>query len=135
MDEPFASVDADTRSVLQDELLGIWRATGKTVLFVSLEVEDAVTLADYVMVFEVEDAVTLADCVMVPTGSPVRLPKSWMWNSLARVTASPIHSSRSRNGSGASSLRPDRFGPAVAATNNPVINRRRAVVSPESGSR
>ncbi|MDZ7701227.1 MAG: ABC transporter ATP-binding protein, partial [Halobacteriales archaeon] len=35
MDEPFASVDAHTRSMLHGELLDIWRETGKTVLFVT----------------------------------------------------------------------------------------------------
>ncbi|MEF8800231.1 MAG: ABC transporter ATP-binding protein [Halolamina sp.] len=50
MDEPFASVDAQTRGMLHDELLSVWEETGKTVLFVTHNVEEAVTLADRIVV-------------------------------------------------------------------------------------
>jgi len=50
MDEPFAAVDAQTRERLQDELLDIWQETGKTILFVTHDVEEAVKLADTVVV-------------------------------------------------------------------------------------
>ena len=50
MDEPFGAVDAQTKRMLQSELLDIWSETGKTILFVTHDVEEAVTLADRVIV-------------------------------------------------------------------------------------
>ncbi len=50
MDEPFAAVDAQTRSVLQEELIGIWARTQQTVVFVTHSVEEAALLADRVVV-------------------------------------------------------------------------------------
>ena len=50
MDEPFAAVDSQTRETLQDELMRIWEKTNKTIIFVTHSIEEAVLLADRVVV-------------------------------------------------------------------------------------
>jgi NitT/TauT family transport system ATP-binding protein len=51
MDEPFAALDAQTREIMQAELLRIWRESGKTVLFITHQINEAIYLADRVIVF------------------------------------------------------------------------------------
>jgi ABC-type nitrate/sulfonate/bicarbonate transport system ATPase subunit len=51
MDEPFAALDAQTREVMQQELLRIWSSSKKTALFITHQIDEAVYLADRVIVF------------------------------------------------------------------------------------
>lgn len=51
MDEPFASLDAQTREIMQAELLKMWNQSRKTVIFVTHQIEEAIFLADRVVVF------------------------------------------------------------------------------------
>jgi len=44
MDEPFAALDAQTRSLMQEELANIWRTTRTTILFITHDIDEAVTL-------------------------------------------------------------------------------------------
>jgi NitT/TauT family transport system ATP-binding protein len=51
MDEPFSSLDAQTREIMQTELMRIWEEGRKTVLFVTHQIDEAVFLSDRVLVF------------------------------------------------------------------------------------
>jgi len=51
MDEPFSSLDAQTREIMQTELMRIWEDGRKTVLFVTHQIDEAVFLSDRVLVF------------------------------------------------------------------------------------
>jgi NitT/TauT family transport system ATP-binding protein len=50
MDEPFSGLDSQTRQIMADELLGLWETVGASVLFVTHDLEEAITLADRVVV-------------------------------------------------------------------------------------
>jgi len=50
MDEPFAALDAQTRETLQEELIRIWSATGKTVVFITHGIDEAVYLGQRVAI-------------------------------------------------------------------------------------
>ncbi|MDG5495325.1 MULTISPECIES: ABC transporter ATP-binding protein [Azospirillaceae] len=65
MDEPFGALDAITRQSLQDELIDLWQRTGKTILFVTHDIEEAVYLADRVVLLAGSPAgVRSADRIM-----------------------------------------------------------------------
>jgi NitT/TauT family transport system ATP-binding protein len=61
MDEPFGALDALTRRSLQDELLRIWQATGKTIIFVTHSIEESIYLADRVVVMTYRPGTIKAD--------------------------------------------------------------------------
>ena len=61
MDEPFASVDAQTRADLQDMALEVWRAHHSTVLFVTHDIDESVYLADRVIVLSQAPATVAAE--------------------------------------------------------------------------
>ncbi|MBI3077037.1 MAG: ABC transporter ATP-binding protein [Deltaproteobacteria bacterium] len=61
MDEPFASVDAQTRAELEDTLLDIWQAGSQTILFVTHDIEESIYLADRVLVLSSRPSVILEE--------------------------------------------------------------------------
>ncbi|MDO5640830.1 MAG: ABC transporter ATP-binding protein [Paracoccus sp. (in: a-proteobacteria)] len=69
MDEPFGALDEQTRLVLQQELLRIWETTGKTVVFITHSVDEALTLADRVLVMSPRPGTLIAD-LSVPFARP-----------------------------------------------------------------
>jgi NitT/TauT family transport system ATP-binding protein len=71
MDEPFGALDVQTRDILQDELVRIWEAEPKMVLFVTHGIEEALYLADRILVFSKRPARVLAE-IKVPFERPRR---------------------------------------------------------------
>ncbi|HUP75912.1 MAG TPA: ABC transporter ATP-binding protein [Acidimicrobiales bacterium] len=60
MDEPFAALDAQMRQILQEELLALWQADRRTVLFVTHSLEEAILLGDRVLVMSARPGVIIA---------------------------------------------------------------------------
>ncbi|HUV37125.1 MAG TPA: ABC transporter ATP-binding protein [Patescibacteria group bacterium] len=69
MDEPFAALDAQHRSMLQRELVRIWQETGKTVIFVTHAINEAVFLADRVYILTARPA-GVKECITVNLPRP-----------------------------------------------------------------
>jgi len=67
MDEPFGSLDAQTRETMQQELTGIWERTRKTIFFVTHDIDEAVYLGDRVIVLSARPARLREE---VPVGLP-----------------------------------------------------------------
>ncbi len=68
MDEPFGALDAQTREVMQEELTRLWERTGKTIVFVTHDIEEAVYLGDRVVVLTARPA-------RIKEEVPIRLPR------------------------------------------------------------
>ncbi|HET7096748.1 MAG TPA: ABC transporter ATP-binding protein [Casimicrobiaceae bacterium] len=69
MDEPFGALDVQTRDLLQDELLAIWQRDRKTVLFVTHSIEEAIYLADRIVLLTPRPA-RVERVLDVPFGRP-----------------------------------------------------------------
>ncbi|SEA20629.1 NitT/TauT family transport system ATP-binding protein [Pseudobutyrivibrio sp. ACV-2] len=66
MDEPFGALDAQTRRTLQDELIRIWKKTGKTILFVTHDISEAVYLGENISIFSVAPDASIVEKINVP---------------------------------------------------------------------
>jgi len=71
MDEPYGALDVQTRDLLQDELLNIWEKQRKTVIFVTHSIEEALYLADRIVVMSPRPA-RIEQVIEVPFGRPRR---------------------------------------------------------------
>ena len=74
MDEPFAALDAQTRLLVTEEFLGAWEGSGKTVLFVTHDLTEAIGLSDVVVVLSARPAAVKRE-VSVPLPRPRDLVK------------------------------------------------------------
>jgi NitT/TauT family transport system ATP-binding protein len=69
MDEPFSALDVQTRALMQDELLRLWADTDTAVMFVTHDLEEAIVLADRVIVMSASPA-TVKDVFDVGLSRP-----------------------------------------------------------------
>ncbi|RLM39017.1 ABC transporter ATP-binding protein [Haloarcula sp. Atlit-120R] len=86
LDEPFGSVDARTRDRLHDELLDIWAETRQTVVFVTHDIDEAVKLADRVVVLD-DDPGTVQSTVTVDIDRPRERTSHRFVEYVARIRA------------------------------------------------
>ncbi len=70
MDEPFGALDALTRGVIQDELLSICQATGQTVFMITHDVDEAILLADKILLMTNGPFAEVAECAYNPLTKP-----------------------------------------------------------------
>ncbi len=70
MDEPFGALDALTRGVIQDELLSICQATGQTVFMITHDVDEAILLADKILLMTNGPFAEVAECAYNPLHKP-----------------------------------------------------------------
>jgi NitT/TauT family transport system ATP-binding protein len=73
MDEPFGALDAQTRRLMQKEVIGIWRETGKTVLFVTHDIQEAVFLGQKVSIMSRAPNATIIETIEIGAPYPRKI--------------------------------------------------------------
>ena len=106
MDEPFSALDAQTRELMQQELLRIWSVGRKTVLFVTHQIDEAVYLADRVVVLSAQPGQILSEIAIdLPRPRAISVKRQEHFNKYVAHIASLIETSspqsmQSRNDGG-----------------------------------
>ena len=100
MDEPFGSLDAQTRTILQMELVRIWQQVGSTIIFITHNIQEAILLGDRVMVMS-NDPGKIKDIVDVKIKRP-RLPETpefmKLWHQLYGLLETKRFGEKGKNG-------------------------------------
>lgn len=65
MDEPFGALDAQSRAVMQNELINIWMSTGKTILFVTHDIQEAILLGQKISLFSTAASASIRETILV----------------------------------------------------------------------
>jgi ABC-type nitrate/sulfonate/bicarbonate transport system ATPase subunit len=110
MDEPFGSLDAQTRSVMQELLLSVWERHQQTVLFVTHDIEEALLLADSVSVMTARPGrIKKRLAIELPRPRALEVTTSPFFNELKREVLALIREEKREGGGRA---RASRLGPA-----------------------
>ena len=70
MDEPFGALDAQTRHVLQEELVRLWQRTGCSIVFVTHDIDESVILADRIVVMTAGPSARIKSVYRVDAARP-----------------------------------------------------------------
>lgn len=113
MDEPFGALDAQTRTLLQTELLSIWERSRKTVVFVTHGLDEALTLSDRIVLLSARPGRIIAD---LPIDAPrprdpqtdpsLRVAYETLRNLLTREVESVARAEHDRDWEGTSTTKP-----------------------------
>ena len=107
MDEPFAALDAQTRELMQAELLRIWNEAHKTVLFITHQIDEAIYLSDRVIVMSARPGRILADIAIdLPRPRKLEIKRSpdfityadQIWSLIATQLKSHLHEVQAKPG-------------------------------------
>ena len=94
MDEPFSALDVQTRALMQDELLRLWSGSGAAVIFVTHDLDEAIALADKVVVLTTGPA-TVKDVFEIPLDRPRKVEELRLTEEFRKLYADIWESLRS----------------------------------------
>ena len=94
MDEPFSALDVQTRALMQDELLRLWSGSGAAVIFVTHDLDEAIALADKVVVLTSSPA-TVKDIYEIPLERPRKVEDLRLTDEFRKLYAAIWESLRS----------------------------------------